>query len=59
MNRRILDKNSDGATLARIEKEMAAPRMTKSVRDGLAKHNATQNLRQSSQKKRRALPRSE
>ncbi|MGB6821884.1 MAG: hypothetical protein WBE21_07380 [Candidatus Acidiferrales bacterium] len=44
MNRTITDRESDKATVARIEKEMAAPRMAKSVRDGLAKRNAANGL---------------
>jgi hypothetical protein len=51
MNRIITDRESDKATVARIEKEMAAPRMAKSVRGAAAKRTATKALQQDHRKK--------
>jgi|GEM_PF-4746097 len=40
MKRTVSDRESDKAAVARIEKEMAAPRIAKSVRDAMANRAA-------------------
>jgi len=51
MKRTITDRESDKATVARIEKEMAAPRMAKSAREASAKRAASDALVQNYKKK--------
>lgn len=57
MNRTITDRESDKATVARIEKEMAAPRMAKSAREASAKRAAANALGQNHKKKSSRLQR--
>jgi len=54
MKRTVSDQESDKATVARIEKEMAAPRMAKSAREASAKRNAANGLGQSHSKKKKS-----
>jgi len=51
MNSRI-DKRSNNATLVRVQEEMAAPRMAKSVRDASASFIAASGLARNSRKKK-------
>lgn len=53
MNRTIIDQESGEATVARIEKEMAAPRMAKSAREASAKRIAAKALGRTRRKKGR------
>jgi len=57
MNRIITDPESDKATVARIEKEMAAPRMSKSAREASAKRPAANALGQNHKNKNSRLQR--
>jgi len=47
-----IDKKSNNATLVRVQEEMAAPRMAKSVRDASASFIAASGLARNSRKKK-------